>query len=586
MPRKRDDIDQLVSKYKASKDEDSDSDPDEERDRKPFVDYFSFNLAIGGVIALNAATMGLETDAVGAAGPDGEISSIWYIIELFFCLIFLFELCARLYYHRLSFFTNPHARMWNVADMLIVGLSVCDSFVFTPIGMGSGAKLISMLRFLRLMRLIRLIRLMHLFKELWLVANGLFQSAKTLCWVALMIIAFIYICAIFTTLTIGKNDKLYDDYFLESGGWDHEVYFATVPRSMFTLFQIVTFESWSERIVRHVMKKQPGMVLFFVIFIAICSFGLLNIVVGVVVESTLSTSQKDDEKLKRAEERDRQRVFDHLREIFEVADEDGSGTLTLSEVLKAVNKPEIYNKLKMIEFPVEDPKQVFMLLDYDNSGELSIDEFIAGCIRMKGHAKSKDLLAAQVAVDTMKRHFTFFETEMKELTGKIALLDDTARALVYQGEHVFLNLREYRMRHPELEGGAASAPRVNIGTIDSAPWEQLKYPTLQDNQTSQNAIWDQAFNKPDNTQSEWGMVPSYDNTMASPPPPGPPGNAMVSFNGNDVGDRCHNCGQPYDEDSRKFCTSCGTERMQALTNGNNSNRRNGNSTELALPGSM
>merc|ERR1719272_637982 len=279
-----------------------------------------------------------------------------------------------------------------------------------------------------------------------------------------MIIALIYICAIFTTLTIGKNDKLYDQYFLDSGGWDHETYFATVPRSMFTLFQIVTFESWSERIVRHVMKKQPGMVLFFVIFIAICSFGLLNIVVGVVVESTLSTSQKDDEKLKRAEERDRQRVFDHLREIFEVADEDGSGTLTLQEVRKAIDKPEIATKLRMIEFPVEDPKQIFTLLDFNNCGELSIDDFIAGCIRMKGSAKAKDLLAAQVAVDTMKRHYTFFEAELKKLTAKIELLDDTSRALVYQGEHVFLNMREYRMRHPELDHASATPPVVNTHT--------------------------------------------------------------------------------------------------------------------------
>merc|ERR1719454_1453972 len=223
------------------------------------------------------------------------------------------------------------------------------------------------------------------------------------------------------------------------------------------------------------MKKQPAMVVFFVIFIAISSFGLLNIVVGVVVESTLTTSEKDDTKIKRSQEQDRQRVFDHLRDIFEAADEDGSGTLTLIEVQKAISKPEIYNKLKMIEFPVEDPKQIFMLLDFDNTGELSIDEFIAGCIRMKGTAKSKDLLAAQVAVDTMKRHYTYFESEIKELQSKIALLDNTARALVYQGEHVFLNLREYRMRHPELEGGTSSPPRIHTATINTAPWEKLQH---------------------------------------------------------------------------------------------------------------
>jgi len=556
MGKKRDDIDVLVANYKANLDEDEDSDPEVERPRKPFVDYFSFNLAIGGVITLNAATMGLECDARGELG-DG-IPGYWYLIELLFCVIFLAELCARLYYHRMSFFTNVHNRAWNIGDFMIVMLSVLDTFLLTPIGMGGGGRLISMLRFIRLMRLIRLIRLMRLFKELWLVANGLFESAKTLCWVALMIIAFIYICAIFTTLMIGKNDKLYDQYFLDSGGWDHEVYFRTVPRSMFTLFQIVTFESWSERIVRHVMEKQPAMVIFFVIFMAISSFGLLNIVVGVVVESTLSTSEKDDTKVKRAQERDRQRVFDHLREIFESADEDGSGTLTLGEVQKAISKPEIYNKLKMIEFPVEDPKSIFMILDYDNTCELGIEEFIAGCIRMKGVAKSKDLLAAQVAVDTMKRHYTYFEKEMKELQAKIALLDDTARALVYQGEHVFLNLREYRMRHPELEGGSASPPRLDTTTIENAPWVKLKHPGLEGNQIKQEAIWNEAFNKSET--SNW--VVEY--------PESSDGNMVA------IGD-----GRAANNNSGR-----------ALTDGNYSNQRqiqNGNvtqSTALALPGSM
>merc|ERR1719453_1410241 len=106
-----------------------------------------------------------------------------------------------------------------------------------------------------------------------------------------MIIAFLYICAIFCTLMIGKNDALYDQYFLDSNGWDHEVYFRTVPRSMFTLFQIVTFESWNERLVRHVIHNQPAMIVFFVAFIALSSFGLMNIVVGVVCERTINTSE-------------------------------------------------------------------------------------------------------------------------------------------------------------------------------------------------------------------------------------------------------------------------------------------------------
>ena len=94
-----------------------------------------------------------------------------------------------------------------------------------------------------------------------------------------------------------------------------------------------------------------------------------------------------------------------------MADVDGSGTLKLEEVESAIQKPEIYNKLKMIDFPVDDPGQIFALLDYDESGELTTEEFITGCIRMKGPAKSKDLLVAQVGVDSMRKQYALFEQD-------------------------------------------------------------------------------------------------------------------------------------------------------------------------------
>ena len=83
----------------------------------------------------------------------------------------------------------------------------------------------------------------------------------------------------------------------------------------------------------------------------------------------------------------------------------------LEEVESAIQKPEIYNKLKMIDFPVDDPGQIFALLDYDESGELTTEEFITGCIRMKGPAKSKDLLVAQVGVDSMRKQYALFEQD-------------------------------------------------------------------------------------------------------------------------------------------------------------------------------
>ena len=249
-----------------------------------------------------------------------------------------------------------------------------------------------------------------------------------------------------------------------------EVYFATVWRSTFTLFQIMTLDQWNESVVRHVVANQPAMLIFFLIFVCISSLGLMSIMIGVVVENTLATANKDQNKLKAKRERDRKQVFSQLQEIFEMADVDGSGTLTIDEVEAAIQKPEIYNKLKMIDFPVDDPGQIFALLDYDESGELTTEEFITGCIRMKGPAKSKDLLVAQVGVDSMRKQYALFEQEMEKFQAKVAMLDATIRAVMSHGEHVFLDTRQYRMRHPDFK--AQTMKRLATSELENMPWNK------------------------------------------------------------------------------------------------------------------
>merc|ERR1719236_53439 len=153
------------------------------------------------------------------------------------------------------------------------------------------------------------------------------------------------------TLLVGQNDEAYDEYWKDSNGWDHEVYFGTVSRSMMTLFQVVTLESWCTEVARRVTRKQPFMVFFFLFYLAGTTFGLLNLVIAVVVENTLAMANEQEHKHEKQEEKDRVRVLNYLREVFEMADEDGSGTLTLDEVKQTIDDPDLKKKLRLINFP-------------------------------------------------------------------------------------------------------------------------------------------------------------------------------------------------------------------------------------------
>jgi len=487
-------IDALVKQHQRDRQaDDSDSEADDEDKELHFVDWTSFNVVIGVVIMLNALTIGLEANVRVEADGD-DISTVWYIFEVIFCLLFIFELASRLYFHGLRYFTDqPHeVRMLlrsgsyrdavdaffqglqasNTFDMVVVVMSVIDTFILQVLDLGGVLRFTTFMRFVRIMRLIRLVRLLKLTKELWMVTSSLGHAMKILAWVFVVMAMLLYISGMLVTAEIGINNELYNDYYTKvvygttRKGWDHELYFKTIFRSMFTLFQMMTLESWTDDIARHVVRNQPGMLIFLILFLGVLTFGLMNIVIAIVVENTLAQAERDEKRLTKAKERDRLKVFSQLRDIFVEADADQSGSLDVQEVIDVIARPEIYNKLKMIDFPVENPVQIFTLLDYDDSGELSIDEFISGCLRMKGSAKSKDLLVAQVAVDQMKRSFDAFEEEMKTCHEKIEDLQRTTVRLIEQGELVFLNTREYRRRHPDYK--SLAPPPVSHDHLKSA----------------------------------------------------------------------------------------------------------------------
>merc|ERR1719487_1410476 len=158
--------------------------------------------------------------------------------------------------------------------------------------------------------------------------------------------------------------------------------------------------------------------IFFVFFLIFTSFGLMNMILGVIVENTLQMQMNS--------------VLAKLREVLESADEDGSGSLTQEEFAEALNNPEIANQLRLIDFPVDDPDEIFMLLDVEQDGELTTDEFIEGCMRMKGSAKSKDLLEVQISVDILGKRLRTLDDKLVEATERVRLLDSKTKRMVVQ----------------------------------------------------------------------------------------------------------------------------------------------------------
>jgi voltage-gated sodium channel len=204
--------------------------------------------ALIALILVNAVLLGLETI------PD--IQARWgdwlQALDRAILAVFVAEITLRLVAHRLAFFRDP----WSVFDFAVVGIALMPS---------SGP--FAVLRALRVLRVMRLISLVPSMRR---VAGGLIAAIPGLGAVIGIIVVILYVSAVVAT-------KLFGERFPE--------WFGSLGESAFTLFQIMTLESWSMGIVRPVMEAYPYAWIFFVAYILVSTFTMLNLFIAVVVNA-------------------------------------------------------------------------------------------------------------------------------------------------------------------------------------------------------------------------------------------------------------------------------------------------------------
>lgn len=373
--------------------------------QEKFVDTTRFNMAVGVVIVLNALTIGFETDMGCQENCTPEDQQIWMIFEYFFCVVFIIEMFMRMYeygwsdyrgYPILAYFKDG----WCCFDFILILLNIMDAIIVPAVSQGNNSRFFSqfsVLRVIRMARLVRLVRLLRAFRELWLIVAGMYQAAKALFWVMVLLVILLYVWAIILTITVGQSEESqYFDYRFSY--WKKDDYWGTVPASMYSLFQLMTRDSWSSSMIRPVVVKNPGLVVLYLMFFCIVTFGLMNIIVGVVVENTMACAKENEEKIQQMQDSEQTRVLESLKAIFEASDTNGDGTLDREEFLAGMKKKEVKERLATIDIPIQDLNELYDLLDENQDKSITINEFFKGCEKLKGVAKSRDIIDLSVKV--------------------------------------------------------------------------------------------------------------------------------------------------------------------------------------------
>merc|ERR1712014_153386 len=129
----------------------------------------------------------------------------------------------------------------------------------------------------------------------------------------------------------------------------------------------------------------------FIFYVFVMHFGVLNVVVGTFVATATEIASKDREALVKYEIRQMEGYTNRIKTFFHEADVDNSGTLSWEEFSAHLENRKVKAYFQALDLDVSQAHLLFELLDADGSDQVTIDEFLDGCMRLKGQAKSIDL---------------------------------------------------------------------------------------------------------------------------------------------------------------------------------------------------
>lgn len=348
-----------------------------------------FEHLCGGVILFNCVVMGAMSQFSARDHHYVDKPPIYLDIADKFCSVwFFFELMLRFTVGPTIFFCGRD-RSWNSFDFILVSFDVSDNALRVILGSGgTPVRNLVALRLLRIFRVLRIVRLLKFCRDLQLILLAIRQCGRALFWALVLVALIDYLFSMYFLQTV-------TDYLMRSEGGRYDSVLQKQWGSLFaasyTLYAVMCGGvSWMEVADPLIdIHWVHGLALFF--YVAFTLFVVTNIITSIFVDTAIQSGNQDREEViaRKLAERDEQLA--QMTSIFQDADEDGSGLISLEQFQRHMHDPRVRAYLRSVDLDVTEATSLFTLLDTDGSGHISITEFVFGCMRLKGTARSVDL---------------------------------------------------------------------------------------------------------------------------------------------------------------------------------------------------
>jgi len=359
--------------------------------------WLIFEFFAAMMIVVQSIILGLEVEHLA---HNADPSQALLILNLLMTNWFVLEVIIRMRVAGVWEFFSNDQWMWNWTDTLLVIISIFE-LALTSFGSAGGRSPLTSLKAIKIIRVVRLFRLFRFFPQLARLAMMVADSVRQLLWALVMFMLIMYVWAV--TLTdasvdwiktyVNVSDANVEEQIEKSSTEVQKVhlYFGNLSRGIYTLFQVsLGGISWREVTDAVSVVDTTSFLLLFA-YIIFTLLALMNVFTGVFVDNAVQNSKKQ-RKSQIEEAIDKKRtILDQIVEFFVATDVNGDGTISSDEIQFLLHDPVMSAYFDMIGFRPGDARLLAELLDHDNSGDISLDEFITGCERMRGEAKGIDV---------------------------------------------------------------------------------------------------------------------------------------------------------------------------------------------------
>jgi len=354
-----------------------------------FVSSSCFTWFMHTLVVANGFLIGFQADYELRKALNtwtaGDLTDVLTNLEIFFTVVFILELVLKFIAFECDFFFGKDWA-WNVFDVLLVGMNLVETAL---VGANFDIAYIRILRLSRVARTLRVVRSAPFLIKLRTMVNAIVNSIPSLFW-AFSLLAFVVF--VFGTIFAQGIVQVLDtqetfvhiDYI--------QRFCASLPMTLLTLFMAITsgISWWDLEAVLLDINAAYGILLC--AYIAVMVLALLNVVTGIFVNDALEMAQLDRDLMKKYEMDRRAHQIHDLRKVFAELDVAASGKISMSQFTAYMKNEEAIALFAVLGIEVSDALILFNALDLDESQEVEVDEFVIGCMNLRGNARNVDMV--------------------------------------------------------------------------------------------------------------------------------------------------------------------------------------------------